>query len=729
MAELGADNFGAELRRRRESAGLSLTDFAALTHFTKGYLSKIENGRVRANRGLAEICDRALGAGGELLALVPERPPRRTAGGLAGLPDAPRHFVGRAAELDGLVAALGSADGPRTHVIHGLAGTGKTALALAAAQQAEDGFPDGQLFFDLHGHTAGVTELTGSDCLDRLLRVLEVPGDRIPPDLDGRANLFRDRLRGRRLLLVLDNVRNAQQVLPVLPAEPRCRVLVTSRHRLPALDDAAHLPIGILPEAAAVALFRAVSGADLSPVAVAEIVARCGWLPLAVRIVAARLRHGGWTAAELLDRLSDETTRLPTMDDGERSMAAAFQLSFEHLPDDQRRLFGLLAVHPGLDAEVTAVAALAGLTAAGTDLLLDRLHEAHLVTRQPGGRVVLHDLVRTFAVTYALPLLAAGDRQAAGRRLVEHTVARVAAADTLLEPYRYRPRVDLPATIAGFPDAAAALEWLRAQWPTVVAIAAQAEPERCWQLAYLLRGFFFREKLSEPWVASSTTGLAAARATGNTAAVALILNNLGMAYLDRGDLDAAADCHAQAADAFTAAGNPYGATDALSSLAWVRYYQGDAEQALRDLAVSLEAYRRSHRTRNEAIALRGMALAAAALGLFGDAAGYAERARERAQTPLDLLMAVNCAGWVAYRAGRFAAAAHEYAAAVGLAGREGSPYELARALTGLGNLAAARGDQGAAGEHWRAADEQQVRLDPVLLGEARVRLELAGGQG
>src|SRR5439155_24114536 len=132
-----------------------------------------------------------------------------------------------------------------------------------------------------------------------------------------------------------------------------------------------------------------------------ELVAQCGRLPLAIRIVAARLRHGGWTAAELRNRLADEAARLAVMDDGERSVHAAFSVSFEHLPADQRTLFGLLALLPQVDAEPALLVALAGRPAYDADRILDRLHDAHVVTRQPGGHVAMHDLMRAFAVRYA----------------------------------------------------------------------------------------------------------------------------------------------------------------------------------------------------------------------------------------------------------------------------------------------------------------------------------------
>src|SRR5260370_10226871 len=195
-------------------------------------------------------------------------------------------------------------------------GVGKPALALRAAWDVEAQFPDGCLFFDLNGDAIGSTGVSSAEALDRLLHALGVPGEAIPRDTDGRANLYRDRLRGRRMLLVFDNVHSAGQVAPLLPAEPTCRVLITSRNRLNALDDAVHVPVDILPVAQAITLFRHVVGIRVpdDDEAVARIIECCGRLPLAVRIAAARFRSNPiWTPAGFAARLADETHRLRTL--------------------------------------------------------------------------------------------------------------------------------------------------------------------------------------------------------------------------------------------------------------------------------------------------------------------------------------------------------------------------------------------------------------------------------
>lgn len=725
--------FGSELKRLREAAGLSLTALALAVPASKGYLSKIENGKANVSRDIANACDKALNAKGRLAALVTRsaESDRTPALGLVGLPAGTRHFVGRAPELARLSSMLVHQDAVRVCVVHGMAGVGKTAIAIAAARSVIDDFPDGCLFFDLRGHTPGAPVLTPADGLRRVLGLLDVPGEKIPADIDGRANLLQARLRGRRMLLVFDNVRAADQVRLMLPAEPGCRVIITSRGRLAALDDAWPVSLDLLSRTDATVLFRSVAG-PLVPVdddSVAGIVAYCGMLPLAIRIAAARLVAGGWGPARFVDRLADQTTRLSSLDDGERSVAAAFKVSYDSLPGDQRWLFGLLALHPATAAETSAVHALSGLPPGETDRLLDRLHDAHLLTLDPAGLVELHDLMRTFAVRYALPEINEAERAAAAERLVDHVLTRVNAADQLVEPHRFRPAVEtMSQQDTSFDDSHGVLTWLRSQWPALTQITELAarfgRHRQCWQLAYILRSFFFRERLLDPWITTHELALSSARKAGDISGAGMVLNNLGMVYLEVGDVAEAIQCHNKAEAYFEQAGDERGATDAVSSRAWAFLAMGDLTAARRDLTRTLATYRQAGRTHNTAIALRGLAFVLTELEQFDEARVYAQEARELSQLPRDVLMTLNCVAWIHFRAGELDKAGRQYQGAIDLAELVDSDYELARAVTGMGNVAARQGDRDLAKQWWARADEHGVLFNPLVLGEARARLDL-----
>ncbi|OLR93017.1 XRE family transcriptional regulator [Actinokineospora bangkokensis] len=734
------NEFGSEVLRLRNAQGLSQDALAKKVFLSKSQISKTENGRSKPSPETATRLDEVLGAGGALLALVPKAAvrPRRGEHRPHGLPDPPADFTGRAALLAEVAAVLHTDTGATARVcaLHGLAGSGKTALALAAAAEACHGdFPDGAFFFDLGGHTPGARPQTAFDVLGSLLPRFGIT-ETLPPDLDGRLNTYRDLMRTRGVLLVLDNAASAEQVRPLVPPGQLCRVLVTSRSELAALDGAHHVHVDVLDEQEAVHLLGAQLPDDRlpDPGTAREVVELCDRLPLAIRIAAAQLRGPSWAVDRFRARLADERTRLAHLDDGERAVAAAFAITLDTLPEDQRWFFGLLACHPGGPVEPDAAEAMAGLDPGESDRLLARLRAANLLRRDPAGHAT-HDLVRLFAVRHALPLVAADTRRAALDRLIAFTLDRVAAAAALLDPHRYRPvAVQREHPLA---DRAAALEWFRAQAPTLERVVELALRHgalvACWQLAYLLRAFYFHDKRTDPWLLTHEHGLTAARAARDDRATGMMLNSLGMAHLHVGSVDLALAMHREAYAAATAAGDEHGALDALSSGAWARVYCGQAEAAVPELLDVLAAYRAAGRGRNAMITLRGLALALTRCGRSAEAFAPATEALELARTISDsgpdssgVVMGSNCLAWVHYRAGEHERAAELYAEAAEWAdlGGDDVEYEHARALTGQGNAAARRGEPSTARARWAEAAETGIDLHPVVVFEEGERLAL-----
>jgi DNA-binding SARP family transcriptional activator len=332
-------------------------------------------------------------------------PGRANGGGRQQLPAGTRAFTGRDRELAALTDFAGdSAPGgvaPVVCTIDGMAGIGKTCLAVHAARRLRERFPDGQLFLDLHGHTADVDPVEPGAALDYLLRSLGTLPQRIPREPGQRAAFYRDRLAGSRTLIVLDNAAGSAQIRPLLPGEPGCMVIVTSRRRLTGLDDAYSLALDPLPEADAIDLVRKVAGpgriVEGHP-AVAELAALCGCVPLALRIVAARLRHHRALSIEdIVAGLRNENARLDHLQDEERSLVAGFDLSRRHLTSPERRLFDLLALNPGLEADADAAAALADIDHRSAERLLDSLVDHNLLVRHAPGRYSFHDLIRLYA--------------------------------------------------------------------------------------------------------------------------------------------------------------------------------------------------------------------------------------------------------------------------------------------------------------------------------------------
>ena len=294
------------------------------------------------------------------------------------------------------------------HAIDGMAGIGKTTFAVHAAHRLAGRFPDGQFFLPLHGHTAGQRPVDPADALASLLLTAGVPAQQVPPGLEARAGRWRDHVAGRRILLVLDDAAGHEQVQPLLPGTAGSLVLVTSRRRLTALDDAAVISLDTLSPGEAAALLAQLAGrpelADPAGPA-GEITRLCGYLPLAIGMLARQLRHHpARTGAELAAGLAAARDRLAVMRTENLSVAAAFDLSYQELTGAQQRLFGRLGLIPGPDIDAYAAAALDGTSVAAARGQLDELYDHHLITEPAPGRYLLHDLLREYARA-----LAAGD--------------------------------------------------------------------------------------------------------------------------------------------------------------------------------------------------------------------------------------------------------------------------------------------------------------------------------
>jgi DNA-binding SARP family transcriptional activator len=326
------------------------------------------------------------------------------------LPAHTPYFVGRAAELDQLTAVLeaSSAGGGTVMItaIEGTAGIGKTALALHWAHQAAQRFPDGQLYVNLRGFDPANTPVDPADALHGFLDAFEIPPQRIPASLEAQAGLYRGVLTDRRVLVVLDNARDAEQVRPLLPASPSCLVVITSRNQLTGLiaeHGARPLTLNVLnpPEARAL-LTRHLGPERISaePHAITELISHCAGLPLALAIVAARAAtHPGFALRVLAKELAEEHTRLDALDTGDpaTSVRAVLSWSYQHLGPAAGRMFRLLGLHPGPDIALAAAAQLADVSPQQAREALGELTRAHLLTQHTPGRYTFHDLLRAYA--------------------------------------------------------------------------------------------------------------------------------------------------------------------------------------------------------------------------------------------------------------------------------------------------------------------------------------------
>jgi tetratricopeptide (TPR) repeat protein len=530
-------------------------------------------------------------------------------------------------------------------LIEGMAGAGKTALAVRAGHRLAPEFGDGQFFLDLHGFTDGVAPVTPAAALDRLLRCLGVPGEHIPPAVEERAGLWRTRLAGKRMLIVLDNAATEAQVEPLLPGTAGCAVLVTSRRRLSGLDDAFPIFLDALPPSDAVTLFdRLTGGAPLAgggaplaggggpvaggggPVAggggrvaggggrvaggggpvgggggggaAERVVELCGRLPLAIRLAAARLRHRpGWTAADLADLLSGEQTRLRELRAGQRSVAAALRLSYTALGGELRRLFQLLGLYPGGQVDAPAAAALAGTDRDSARRLLEELVDACLLEHPERDRYQFHDLIRVYAAGLAAEL-PRGERVPALRRLYDYSLCAAWTACRTLTPDYVPARLGrlTPEPVPELSRRPAARRWLDDQTTNLVAVATHAlahgQPAHPVAMSQVLARYVLAGMHHSVAHAIHSAALAAARQSGDATGEADAHVGLGRLHLELRECDTALSHLALAAAQFRRAGDDEGLAGTANNIGMIHHFTGHYEPALTHYLEALDLFRR-----------------------------------------------------------------------------------------------------------------------------------------
>ena len=522
------------------------------------------------------------------------------------LPADARLFTGRRDALDFLDAGAA-----RVTVICGMGGVGKTTLAVHWAHRAAERFPDGQLYVNLRGYATG-RPLSSIEALGLLLRALGVAPARVPVDLDAAVGLYRTLLAGRRVLVLLDNARDVEQVRALLPGEPGCLALITSRDRLTGLvarDSARRLMLDALtPGDSRALLTRLLSDVECDASMIGDLATACGHLPLALCIAAAHLadQPGGDVAGYVDSLRSDHgLAQLEIDGDPASSVRAAFWLSYRALTGPARRLFRQLGLVPGPDITVPAGAALADVDAAEAGRLLDTLVRAHLVSRGRPGRYELHDLLRRYAHERAHAEDSAARRSAAVHRLNNHYLYTLDSAAKVMYPHHVRLDVDVPDHSTNLVDEHDAVSWVDAELTNLIAVAEHAsrhEPNAvAWLLASALSGYFWlRRRHAAQWLSIGEAGLVAATARADQRGLAGAHLNLGLANRCLGRYAAAAE-HANAAVSLSRQlGWWRGEAAARSEVGWVYAELGDGTRALTHLDEALAVNRRMANRAGEA---------------------------------------------------------------------------------------------------------------------------------
>jgi tetratricopeptide (TPR) repeat protein/transcriptional regulator with XRE-family HTH domain len=735
VAEQAGLSFAGLLRRLRDDAGLTQEELAEAASLSPRSVSDLERGvNLTARHDTARLLAGALGLTGPQRALFEAAARGRVPAGevlAAGkgaaaatrtLPRDIASFTGRAAELaqlagavTGAAAAGGGVVG--IHAIGGMAGVGKTAFAVHAAHRLAGQFPDGQFFLPLHAHTQGQRPVDPADALTSLLLTAGVGAQQIPPGLQARAGRWRDYLAGKKVLLLLDDAASHEQVTPLLPGTGGNMVLVTSRRHLTALEDAAAISLDTLaPEEAAALLARLAGrpGLGSGDGPASEITRLCGYLPLAIGMLARQLHHHpAWTPAGLAADLAAAAGRLELMRAENLSVAAAFDLSYQDLTPGQQRLFRRLGVHPGTDIDGYAAAALDDTDLAAARHHLDGLYDQYLLTEPARGRYGLHDLLREHARALAADGDPADASAAAGRLLdyYLHTAAaagqHIATRNTAVPrpPPGGRPAVAPQLSTAG--QASAWLDAERANLHDAVGYAAESgRPAHAIAIPAAISGFLFARGHWDQAAALHQAALAAARQAGDRAGQAGALNELGLLQCATGDFPAGAASCQQALELYRGLGDRLGQASALDNLGRVHFASREYPAAAASCQQALDLFRDLDHRAGQALSIDNLGLVQSWTGDYPAAAASHQQAlglfRDIGHR-LGQALAIDNLGVVQSRTGDYPAAAASYQQALGMFRDLGDRHGQAMVFLNLGVVQSLTGDYAAAAATYQQA--------------------------
>ncbi|MFF4977036.1 BTAD domain-containing putative transcriptional regulator [Streptomyces sp. NPDC001083] len=661
----------------------------------------------------------------------PPRPSAPPPAPVAQLPLSVAPFTGRTSELarlDDLLPAAdtdtdAATDPQRTvvvSVISGTAGVGKTALAVHWAHRVRHAFPDGQLYVNLRGFDPGGLAVDPADAIRGFLNALGVPPDRVPSGLPAQAGLYRGLLADRRMLVLLDNARDAEQVRPLLPGAPGCVALVTSRHHLAGLaatEGARLLAVDLLAPDQARTLLAARLGlrrTAAEPGAVDEIVTRCAGLPLALAIAAARAAaqpHLPLTA--LADELRRAEGRLDALDGGDPAsrVRAVLSTSYQALSPDAARLFRLLGLHPGPDIALPAAASLAGLSRSRTGALLTELTRGSLLTQHVPGRYACHDLLRVHATELVTAHDSDDARRSAVHRTLDHYLHTAHAADALLTCTR-DPIVLPPAHPGTTPeeltDHQGALAWFSAEQAVLLGAVGRSPAgfdTHTWQLASTLITFLDRTGHWPALNTALTTALRAAQRQDDRSGQATSHRGLGFVESRLGHADAQYH-YTRARDLFGELGDQSGQARVHQELGRISLGEGHFHEALAHARQALAHYRAARNRGGEAVALNHVGRYRARLGDHRRALADCRQALALAEEIEDLdgqAYAWDALGYIHHHLGEEAHAVDCYRTALELFRRTGDRYHEAGSSADLGDAHLAAADLDAAHRAWARA--------------------------
>jgi tetratricopeptide (TPR) repeat protein len=665
------------------------------------------------------------------------------------LPSSVRSFVNRKFDLRKLDAALEhSLRGPGSEnsavvisALSGPAGVGKTALAVHWAHHARDRFPDGDLFVNLRGYDAAFP-ISPQQVLESFLRALDVPAARIPANVDEQAALYRSLLDGRRMLVLLDNASNAEQVRPLLPGTRSCVVVITSRSRLSGLvvrEGARRMVLDALTPDEAVALLGEILGQDrveADPEGARALAGQCSYLPLALRIVADKATaEPDMTLREMADQLASHRSRLDgfTVDDDLSEIRAVFSWSYQALSAETARVFRLLGAHTAPDIGTPAVAALAQISVAEARKSLGALADIHMLTRTETDRFRIHDLLRAYAIERFENEESEAQRLAASRRLLDWFFAAAYESYRAILPQgRLFAQVEFGrdvTTLPVFADQASAVKWCESQHANLMDAINTAEElsfdDLVWKIAVSCMAFLERLSYKTDWIVSHEKAAAATTRLRDRAAEGFVLMLLGDAYWFCGRLEDALSTYLSSAAASRDAHDKWTEGFALRGSGLVHQDLGNFSEATSFFEEALGVFRLIGETRGEAMSLLSIGNCLSGLNRLDEAlAKYAEALQvcRRIANPWIPGMVSNQIGLVHAAQGQHLQAIEDFKSAIETFRELEDQRHLSFALRDIGSSYLATDQLAEARSSWQLAHELLTDLDDPGAGHLAAKI-------
>ncbi len=539
-------------------------------------------------------------------------------------------FVGRSEELGVLTREHG--DAPAVSVIEGMPGVGKTALAVHAARLVSAQYPDGMLYLNFHTHDPGHPSLDASEALHRLLQMMTVPSAQIPDGLSERAALWRAQLSRRRAIVILDDAARLDQIRPLLPTAGRSLVLITTRRRIPDLEDTSALTLDALPVDDAITLFRRTAGQGRADGEdeIAAAVQLCGRLPLAIQLTAGRLaREYPSRLTGLVEELSQSPARMPGTSLASPEMMTAFDLSYRALEPVHQRFFRLLGVSPCAQISPQAAAALGGSSLAEAERALTALLDHHLLAQAPAGQFRFHDLIRGYAAALAAREDSAPQRRQAVGRLLDYYLHTADGADRVLHPFRHR----MPVAVTHAPAASPALRtqedaaaWLESEWRNILQAAQHAGrhewKRKCADLIHVLASFVEIRAYWDEAIAAHTLALQACRDLDDQARIAQASLELSEVSQQTGRHEATLPLAEDAAALYRSLSDRHGEAEALDQIGMAHQRAARSREALAYFHEARILYREAGDQHGYANTLSHSGIACWQLGRYPDAMAH-----------------------------------------------------------------------------------------------------------